>query len=435
MLKEKIFCRKGILTICFVFLAIGAWFVYDRMIRKVELHLGIYSGSSWDVPNGNEYLLIDQVIAKFEKEHPNVEVTYESGISKGDYSSWLSDGIINGKQPDIFIVPENDFNLLASTNSLKKLNGFVNSDLKESDFYNSAYQAGSYGDTQYALPYESNPMMMCINADLLEKEGISVPESGWTLEEFYNICKQVTKDTDGDGVIDQYGLTGYTWQQAIAAFDIQLFDEYGTEAHFNTEKVKEALSFFAKLEDLNGNYQVTTDDFDEGKVAFLPMTLAQYRTYKPYPYHVTKYSSFAWTCVQMPAFDLSINATQVSTSLFSISNKTKHSKLAWDFLKLLTDSKNTQQDLFETSQGTSVLKEIMGSSQTKEILKNDDFGLDALNVNTLDSMMTNATIQPKFKTYNSVLEKADYLINQSLATKTIDSDLADIQRTIEDQLK
>ena len=435
MIRRGIFGWKKLILSGSLLLLLGSWLVYESYFKKVELRLGIYAGSSWDVPNGHEYELIDQVIGRFEKEHPNVTVIYESGISKEDYSSWLSDTIISGEQPDIFILPENDFNLLASSGSLKKLNGFIANDLDISDFYDSAYQAGTYNSIQYALPFESNPTMMCINKDLLEKEGIELPLNGWTLSDFYNICKQVTRDTDGDGVVDQYGMTGYTWQQILASHGIRLFDENGTEAYFDTEKTKAALSMFVRLNALNGNYRVGTEDFDKGKVAFLPMTLAQYRTYKPYPYHVSKYSSFAWTCIQMPAAISSVNATEVSTSLYGISAKTRHDQLAWEFLKLLTDDKATQQHLFETSQGTSVLKGVMENAETKEILKNDDFGSSALTVETLDSMMTGAIVQPKFKKYNMVLEKADYLITQSLEKKTVESDLAEIERTIEDLLK
>ena len=57
-------------------------------------------------------------------------------------------------------------------------------------------------------------------------------------------------------------------------------------------KLKKALSLITQLKALNGNYDVTSKDFDEGKVAFLPMSLATYRTYKPYPYHIAKYSTF-----------------------------------------------------------------------------------------------------------------------------------------------
>ncbi len=47
-----------------------------------------------------------------------------------------------------------------------------------------------------------------------------------------------------------------------------------------------------KFYNLQKAFKVSADDFDQGKVAFLPMTLAQYRTYKPYPYRIARYSSF-----------------------------------------------------------------------------------------------------------------------------------------------
>ena len=53
--------------------------------------------------------------------------------------------------------------------------------------------------------------------DLLEKEGIAIPKEGWTLEEFYTICQKVTRDTDGDGELDQFGSTDYSWREALAA--------------------------------------------------------------------------------------------------------------------------------------------------------------------------------------------------------------------------
>ena len=196
---------KWLLLPLLVIVVGSAAFIYHQTHQKIILKIGIYAGSSWDVPNGNDYKVIDTAISRFEKLYPNVEVVYESGISKDDYSDWLTDQIVAGTQPDVFIVPEDDFNLLSSTGVLAKLDEHISTSFDDSIFYESSYKAGNYNNTQYALPFESNPTMMCINIDLLEKEGISIPDSGWTLEDFYNICKQVTKDTDGDGVIDQYG--------------------------------------------------------------------------------------------------------------------------------------------------------------------------------------------------------------------------------------
>lgn len=145
-------------------------YVYYQMQQKIILKIGVYAGSSWDVPNGNDHKVIDTAIKRFEKLHPRVKVVYESGIPKADYSTWLTDQIVAGKQPDVFIVPEDDFNLLSSTGALSNLDSSISTSFYDSIFYKSSYQAGEYNHSHYALPFESNPTMMCINIDLLEKK-------------------------------------------------------------------------------------------------------------------------------------------------------------------------------------------------------------------------------------------------------------------------
>lgn len=59
--------------------------------------------------------------SKSLKKYPRVEVRYETGIEKEDYSDWLADQLYS-RCSDIFIVPEYDFNLLASTGNCLKYN-------------------------------------------------------------------------------------------------------------------------------------------------------------------------------------------------------------------------------------------------------------------------------------------------------------------------
>ncbi len=145
------------------------------------------------------------------------------GSRRSDYSDWLSEKIVSGKTPDVFMVSEQDLSLLAARGVLEKLNGYM--DRKDqAAFYPPLplNQVSIRGQT-YALPYESNPILMCVNKDLLDKEGIEVPKEGWSLEEFYTICKKLTKDTNGDGQLDQFGSTEYTWKEALAANGGHLF--------------------------------------------------------------------------------------------------------------------------------------------------------------------------------------------------------------------
>ena len=410
-------------------LIVALGFVLWTSTQKKILRIGVYAGSSWNVPNSRENRILDNIIRQFEKSHPQVRVVYESGIPKKDYDGWLAEKILKGEQPDVFMVPENDFSMLAASGAFKSLDSLL-SKKDVAAYYPVSYQAGLYQGHSYALPIESNPVMMCVNKDLLEKEGISIPDSNWTLEDLYAICQKVTKDTNGDGLIDQYGITDYTWKQALVAYNGHLRNKSGMNV--DSAEMHQALSFISKLTSLNQRYKVTSNDFDEGKVAFYPMSLAQYRTYKPYPYHVAKYSRFSWTCIPMPAAKAGIPATQVKTSLLAMSSKTKQDKLAWEFMKLLGQNQKNQQELFEKSQGTSVLLSVVKSSQTKKILQADDFGLNSLTSQRLDHMMKHSVLDISREVDYHSLERIDHLLENALKNNEIDSRLPSIQREMEE---
>ncbi|MGT2845965.1 extracellular solute-binding protein [Streptococcus massiliensis] len=419
---------KAGLACLVILLALSAFWLWRKGQPKM-IRLGIYAGSSWSVPNSRSNRVLEHAIQRFEKSHPNVKISYETGIPKENYSNWLADRVVKGEQPDIFMVPEEDFSLLANSHALLPLDDLLEHSSK--DFYGAALAAGTYQGHSYALPFESNPVMMCVNKDLLEKNGIPVPQAGWTLDDFYRLSQQLTKDTNGDGVLDQYGSTDYTWQEALVAYGGSLLKN--GHLMLDSPEMRRSRTFVSRLTQLNQKYQVNSKDFDEGKVAFYPMTLAQYRTYKPYPYHISKYSSFSWTCIPMPSDKAGSNATQVSTSLFAISSRANHLAEVKEFLKLLCLDEKTQGELFEKSQGMSVLPSVMKSPATSNLLKADDFGADSLTAERLDAMMTGAVSSIQAGLSSQELEQINYLINESLTYPTSDTSLSEIQKKIEEE--
>ena len=52
----------------------------------------------------------------------------------------------------------------------------------------------------------------------------------------YQICRRVTKDLDGDGEPDQFGITGYTYEDAFGSNNVTLFNEKGTECYFTGDE-------------------------------------------------------------------------------------------------------------------------------------------------------------------------------------------------------
>ncbi|MDD3224163.1 MAG: extracellular solute-binding protein [Clostridium sp.] len=431
--------KKFIIAAILVIISAESFFVYRKFFKAkkdVVLTVGIASGS-WNTPSENTYKILDDAILKFEKNHPGVKVEYSSGILKEDFSEWISQKILLGKEPDVFMVLPDDFNVFSSTGALKNLDRLIKNDrnFDSSKYYKAAYESGKYNKSQFALPYESVPTLMLVNKTLLDKDGISVPNNNWTWNDFYKICEKVTKDTDKDGIIDQFGVYDYTWQDAVYSNGINLFNDAGTESYFGDARVEQAVNFVKKLNSLNNGYQVTSQIFDKGKVAFRPLSFSEYRTYKPYPWSIKKYSNFEWDCIKLPSGPNGKNVSQLNTVLMGISSRTNHEKLSWEFLKELTYDEETQRNVFKYSQGISPIKCVIESQKNIAEINKSMPSESSLNMKILDNIMESAADTPKFKKYSSVMLKADNDINNIINGKEdLDIALLILQREINNML-
>ena len=296
-----------------------------------------------------------------------------------------------------------------SIGALKHLDMLIagDSEVDCDTFYESALQSGSYQGEQYALPFECNPTLMFVNKTLLKKEGIEMPDDDWTWDDFYEICKKVTKDSDGDGQIDQFGYYEYTWIQAVYSNGIRPFQENGTESNFTDDRFIEAIQFVRKLQQTNQNYLVSANDFDLGKVVFRPLSFSEYRTYMPYPWRIKKYSDFEWNCIQMPAGPFGDNISSMDTLMVGISSRTSKTKEAWAFVKILTMDEEIQRLIYEDTSGASVMKSVTTSAETMNLLNKDTPGGKDIDMSLLDQTIERAVIPEKFKYYNEAYEKAD----------------------------
>ena len=416
---------------------LAIFFVVAPKEEKVVLTFGMFAGNQCDVPDDDCYKIIDETIEEFEKKYPNVEIQYDSGILKDDYSEYISQKALNGELPDVFMVLPEDFNTFSSVGLLKDLDFLIESDagFDVKDFYEGSYDAGEFNGSQYALPYESVPTLMFVNKTLLEREGIQIPENQWTWEDFYDICQKVTKDTDGDGRIDQFGVYDYDWKDAVYSNGGRIFDQSGTECNITAEAVENAILFTRRVRELSGYQNPTSNDFDTGKIAFRPMKFSEFRTYKPYPWKINKYFEFQWDCIRLPQGPDGKNETSMDHLLMGISSETKHDQMAWEFLKMLTYNKDTQRKLFRYSQGVSPLKSVTNSEETERILR-EDMGEDTVvKVQLLNEVMGQAVETQKFRSYDTVLLVLDNDIDRLMEKDdNFDENILDIKGQADDML-
>lgn len=414
----------------------AAW---DGRQKETILEFGMITGSNWDVANANSFVIIDQAIERFETEHPGVKIHYYSGVRKDDYSEWFSRKLLAGKEPDVFMVLGTDFNQFSSMGVMKNLEPLMEKDpdFDEEKYFSSSLRSGQYGEVQYALPYETVPTLMFVNKTLLAKEGIAMPNPDWNWDTMYSICQKTTKDLDGDGVLDQFGCYNFGWMDAVYSNGGEIFEADGKESNFTDEKVVESIQFVRRLNDLYQGQKVTQEDFNAGNVVFMPLTFAEYRTYKTYPYKIKRYANFQWDCITMPAGYQGGNLSQVDSLLIGISAHTKHEQLAWEFLKLLTYDEKIQTEIFRSSQGASVLKKVTESKEMESIVQEDMEESDTvISGRLLGRIIEEGQIEPQFKRYEQALALADSEIGQILENdETIDSSLKILQRSVDSYLQ
>ncbi len=399
------------------------------------IRLGIFSTSNWNVPESSTYEVVDQVIERFEADHPHTQVEYTSGIIKEDYSAWLSDQIVQGTLPDVFMILDEDFNMLASLGALKNLDPFFkqNTGTKTQDYYESALTAGQYKGAQYALPYQCNLQLMFVNTTLLDQEGVELPDWDWTLDEFAAICKQITRDSDQDGLIDQCGYVNYTWKNALEAYGISMFAPDGLSVDINNDSVRQALRYMQTIQEYDQNYYPFTakNGFDSGKVAFAPMSYAEYKTYSPYPWKVRKYSSFEWSMLPMPGTLQSRSSVNLESLMMGISATSAHPKEAWELLKLFTADSAIQQTVVSETGGISPLRSLLQSAVVEENSQNPEES-----ARLLDYAIENSTGKVRFKKYEEAMNLLDTGMNEILSSQEdIGLQLLNLERRINSYLQ
>lgn len=382
---------------------------YFQYNQPKVLRVGIFAGSNWDVPQGEPYAIIDEVIKNFEAQHPDVEVRYISGIKKEDYAEWLAEQFVSGTEPDIFFLLSEDFNLYASKGALMNLSDLidVDEDFSPSVYYPATFQYGQFENQSYALPCESNLTFMFVNKSLLSREGIAMPKNNWTWQDFLEICRKVTRDTNGDGIIDQFGYYDYSWQHAAISNGVKFFREDGRASYFADPRMEETVKFMIELRNIHKGYEVNPKDFDMGKVVFRPFTFSEYRTYKPYPWRIKKYTSFEWECIKMPAGPSGGNISILNTLLIGMSSRTKNSELAWELMKSICYDKITQQMILKKSQALPVRRDVIMSSEAQEIFSWDLAANNSMTPIDISATMDESIMPTKFKNYDSAMLYAD----------------------------
>lgn len=138
------------------------------------------------------------LLDKFEEEN-NCELDVQI-IPWDTYEEKYMTGINADEGPDVGYMYVEMFPTYIDSGAVVDMSEYLSDEDYEEYLY---LDKGEMMGGQYGVPIVTgNPFIMYYNKDILDELGEKAPE---TWEDFKRICEKATKDTDGDGKIDQYG--------------------------------------------------------------------------------------------------------------------------------------------------------------------------------------------------------------------------------------
>jgi multiple sugar transport system substrate-binding protein len=164
--------------------------------EKIELKLS-FPGADGDKK------ILDQVLAEFYKDNPNITVTpiYIPNQGWGDYINKLRTMIAGGNSPDVARVAIEGIQMLVKEDMALPLDDYMKKypDLVKdmSDYQQKIQSSFVVGGKTYGFTWDWNNVVMHLNTNMLKDAGLPMPEANWNKDDFLRYAQALTKEKNG----------------------------------------------------------------------------------------------------------------------------------------------------------------------------------------------------------------------------------------------
>ncbi|HEX9696238.1 MAG TPA: sugar ABC transporter substrate-binding protein [Actinomycetota bacterium] len=281
------------------------------------------------------------LIDAFEAKNPGASVSLIPVPNQRDHAAKLSAGFAGGSPPDLFLINFRRFGQYAARGALEPLGAMLDAStaLNESDFYEQAVDAFRFRATLTCLPQNISSQVVYYNKALFKQFGVAEPpKEGWTWTQFLETAKALTKDTNGDGTTDIYGLgieptmvfmAPWVWQAGAEVVDDT---EHPAKTVMLDQQALEALKFFIELRRVHKVAPSLAEAASEGPEArFGNGRAGMLIDSRRGTTALRAQKSLDWDVVQLPRFRE--DATMLHSDAFCMSKASARKDAAWRFVE------------------------------------------------------------------------------------------------------
>ena len=349
----------------------------------------------WGAPE--ELAVWNKIVEEFQAQAPNIKVNVEVS----DWTAYwekLKTMLAAGTPPDLFAMDAPYYLDYQTRGVLKNLQPYVdkNPDLL-TGVYPQTLEAYKTAEGYFGLPRDFQTIVLFYNKDMFDKAGVAYPTADWTYDDLRQASKDLTLDTNGDGVTEQYGFTAdlwdmeLAWSSAIWAYGGDIFSADRTRTLIGEPAARQAWQVFhdmmfqdKSMPDVNTAAQYGLDLYQAGIAAMTPIghwAVPGYNTV-----------AFKWDVAPMPKGPAG-QATSVNSAGFVVAEGSKHPDEAFEFIKFVL-SPGGQTRLTELGFAIPVLQSV---AESPVFLQQAGYSIDQKVF--LDSLAF-AHMKPVFKGYD-----------------------------------
>lgn len=280
------------------------------------------------------------LVDAFHAEHPEIRVEITHIPSASDYRKRLATDFAAGTPADITLMNYRRYAAFAANNLLEPIGPYLKASriIQPEDFYPMSIQAFTWRGEIMCLPQNISSLVVYYNQDLFDAAGVPYPPDHWTWDDFVNTAKALTRDLDGDGRIDQYGLgteaslyrlSAFVWQNGGPLVDNE---EAPNRLTLTRPPSLEALQWFVDLRQVHG---VVPDRVEEAAMdsesRFIAGTTAMFLNSRRGVPTYREITAFTWDVAPLPVGK--VEAGILHSDGYCLSATTRNKEAAWTFIE------------------------------------------------------------------------------------------------------
>ena len=197
--------------------------------------------------------IIDDMVARFEKENPDIKVT---AVYAGNYTDTMTKAMTamkGGQPPQLSVLLSTDVFTLMDENAIVPIDELVADKSWFKDFYPAFMANGQVDGKTWSIPFQRSTIVLYWNKDAFKEAGLDPEKAPASWDEMVAMAKKLVKK-DASGNVARWGVeiptTGYAyWMlQALAIENGQkLMNDAGNEVYLTAPKTVAALDYWVDL--------------------------------------------------------------------------------------------------------------------------------------------------------------------------------------------